>query len=412
MKKKNWYKLDLVGTFYAFAKDSSLTAVLRFSAEMKEEVDKEILQQALEETIKDFPHFNVTLRRGVFWNYLETVPFTSKVEEERKRVCAQIYLDGKALYRVSYYKKRINFEASHILTDGKGATSFLNRLLSHYLNMKEGIPLKVDDASSIEERSENSFEKNYLKGKLTFPPKNKVYNYHKKKNKYPKYTEYHISVKDIKALAKEAGVTITLYLLAVYFYSFKEEMRAKDFKKAVRIDVPVDLRTLYGSETTRNYISYLPISYKFKGKDESFESILENIKRIFNEEFDKDKLYERVNNLFYLEKNIFTRAVPLFVKDFVFTFVNKINSNRCSAVLSNVGIIKIQEDMEDYISNINVFNHTDKIKLTMISYKDDLSIGINNAYLSNNLMKHFVRFLASRGIHGTVNMADWEVDDE
>ena len=247
MKKKNWYKLDLVGTFYAFAKDSSLTAVLRFSAEMKEEVDKEILQQALEETIKDFPHFNVTLRRGVFWNYLETVPFTSKVEEERKRVCAQIYLDGKALYRVSYYKKRINFEASHILTDGKGATSFLNRLLSHYLNMKEGIPLKVDDASSIEERSENSFEKNYLKGKLTFPPKNKVYNYHKKKNKYPKYTEYHISVKDIKALAKEAGVTITLYLLAVYFYSFKEEMRAKDFKKAVRMDVPVDLRTLYGS---------------------------------------------------------------------------------------------------------------------------------------------------------------------
>ena len=37
------------------------------------------------------------------------------------------------LFKVTYYKKRINFEVFHVLTDGTGATEFLKELVKNYL---------------------------------------------------------------------------------------------------------------------------------------------------------------------------------------------------------------------------------------------------------------------------------------
>ena len=36
---------------------------------------------------------------------------------------------------MTYYKKRINFEVFHALTDGTGATEFLRELVKNYLHL-------------------------------------------------------------------------------------------------------------------------------------------------------------------------------------------------------------------------------------------------------------------------------------
>ena len=40
------------------------------------------------------------------------------------------------LFRLSYYKKRINLEVFHALTDGNGALTFLKEITYQYLRLK------------------------------------------------------------------------------------------------------------------------------------------------------------------------------------------------------------------------------------------------------------------------------------
>ena len=121
MKNTEWYKLDNMGVYYASTKDRKNPTVFRFTATMKDDVDVINLRVALEDTMEVYPNFNVTLKKGLFWYYLEEEHHLPDIKEENKAVCARVYRsEYDILYRVSYYKKRINFEVSHILSDGRG----------------------------------------------------------------------------------------------------------------------------------------------------------------------------------------------------------------------------------------------------------------------------------------------------
>lgn len=59
-----WLKLDNAAKIYPAAMRRTWTALFRFSAELSEPVEPEILQKALDSTMKRFPCFAVRLRRG------------------------------------------------------------------------------------------------------------------------------------------------------------------------------------------------------------------------------------------------------------------------------------------------------------------------------------------------------------
>ena len=89
-----------------------------------------MLNKALTETLKEFPLFRSTLKKGFFWYYLEKSNLVPVVEEENKMPCEELK-DG-LLFKVTYYKKRINIEVNHALTDGTGTLSFLQVLIKNY----------------------------------------------------------------------------------------------------------------------------------------------------------------------------------------------------------------------------------------------------------------------------------------
>ena len=71
MARDTWYRLDNVGKFYSSQAGSSAQTVFRYAATMQDDVDPAALQHALEKTAGVFPNFNVCLRSGMFWHYLE-----------------------------------------------------------------------------------------------------------------------------------------------------------------------------------------------------------------------------------------------------------------------------------------------------------------------------------------------------
>ena len=133
-----WYKLDNAAKIVPSQAHGADTRVFRLTAVLKEVVNKELLEQALQEVAPEFPIFNVVLKKGIFWYYLEDSEIVPVVSEEGEYPLEAIYYPGKRnlLYRVNYYRNRINLEVFHVLSDGTGAFMFLKHIVARYLEIR------------------------------------------------------------------------------------------------------------------------------------------------------------------------------------------------------------------------------------------------------------------------------------
>lgn len=130
-----WRKLDNAALAFPLVTGKDDTRVFRFYCELREAVDEEILQKALEETMEKYPLFQAVLRKGLFWFYLEHRDIRPVVKKEKKPPCSRLYIPDKKslLFEVSYHENRINFEVYHALTDGTGPCIFWRSSWQNYL---------------------------------------------------------------------------------------------------------------------------------------------------------------------------------------------------------------------------------------------------------------------------------------
>ena len=88
MKKEHssrWRKLDNAAQAFPAATGKKDTRVFRFYCQLKEDIQADLLQKALEQTMEHYPVFSMVLRKGLFWFYLEQRDLPAKVEEESVR---------------------------------------------------------------------------------------------------------------------------------------------------------------------------------------------------------------------------------------------------------------------------------------------------------------------------------------
>ena len=70
-RQVRWDKLDNTAHLFPSIAGESMTNVYRISVTLKEEVQVEFLQQALDMILPKFDGFNLRMRTGVFWYYFE-----------------------------------------------------------------------------------------------------------------------------------------------------------------------------------------------------------------------------------------------------------------------------------------------------------------------------------------------------
>ena len=101
MNTENWYKVDNVAKVFLATHNERDTRSLRVSCTLTEPIDPELLQKALDATIKRRPQFQVRIRRGLFWHYLETTDVKPVVLREHERPCPILY--GKNYTGILHY---------------------------------------------------------------------------------------------------------------------------------------------------------------------------------------------------------------------------------------------------------------------------------------------------------------------
>lgn len=401
-----WRKLDNAALAFPLVTGKNDTRVFRFYCQLKETVDGEVLQQALDQTMKKYPLFQAVLRKGLFWFYLERRDIHATVKQEKRPPCSSLYIPDKKslLFQVSYHNNRMNFEVFHGLTDGTGAMNFLEELVQNYLILahpETELP-RVEHEEEITpgDQEEDSFSQ-YYSSEI---PRNKEKKPAAVKLKGEKLvhsdmdiTEVILNVKETLAKARSYGVSITILLTAMLLCSIQEEIPKNRQKKPVTLMIPVNLRNYFPSQSMGNFFGWIEVGYVFE-EDTSFEEVLSSVKQQFQEQLQKDRIAMNMNGYVRIEKNPFVRAVPLEIKKFFLMVGANLGSRSITAVYSNIGIIRLPEEYKEYIERFGIFASTDSLQLCSCSYGEQLVLGFTSKIPDDSIQRNFMKMLKKEEI--------------
>ena len=425
--KKEWYKLDLSAIVYPTLQRKDFSSVYRLSVLLKEPIKPDILQQAVDIALKRFPTYKTSIHKGLFWRYLETNtnpgPF---VQKDIKNPCMPMPFrsNNRYLVRIYYYQCRIALELHHSLGDGLGAMSVLNTITAVYLRLlghkiSNGYFVIDVDQEPTEEEWEDAYQK-YAHADVR-PPMRKEKAYRVRGTKEPFYTlnVIHgiIPVSDIRKVAKSYNATVTEYLNAVLLYALLEKQKADNVHKLrpVKIAMPINLRQFFPSKTMRNFITMIYPSIDPRLGEYTFEEIITQTHHYMRYYINNKFLRGDITTNLAAQKNPIARITPLFIKDLVvryfYTMIQDCNS---SAGLTNLGIIRVPEDMAPFVERFDVYMgqpFSTRTNCAIASFQDTLTVNFASSIVESDVERYFFRKLVKDGIHVKIESnREMEVD--
>ncbi len=412
IRTPRWSRLDNAAKIFPSNSSKADSKVFRFFCELKEQVEPDLLQSALDRTMEQFPFYQAVMKQGLFWYYFEDSDLKARVSQESRPPCLPLYDSERRslLFRVLYFGRRINLEIYHALTDGTGALQFLCTLVYYYLLQRHGedfagsMPELNYDASQSQ-KWDDSFQKYYEKPEekpsvSRIPWKRKAY--HLRGERMPEkriaVVEGRMSLQALLACSRERGVTLTEFLTAVLICSIHEGMRLREQSRPVVITVPVNLRGYFPSESVRNFFATINVAYDFSRQEDSLEAVSAYVRQSFRENLTQENLRQRMNTLCALEHNIPMRIVPLPVKDPVLRGANYVSNRQVTASFSNVGRVTMPAEMQRYIHLFGVFSSPNKLQASACSFLDHYVVSFAGPYCSHDVERVFFRTMTQLGL--------------
>lgn len=410
-----WYKVDNVAKVFLASASARDPRVFRLSCTLNEEIDPALLNEALRQTAREFPQFQVTLHRGVFWHYLESTHEVPEARPEDKAPCAPLYVPrrrNRLLYRVTYFGSRVNLEMFHAVTDGNGGLVYLKAIVQRYLMLRYPDrlgDLPGQDGASAADREQDSYKNFYTGGQAKTPKPIKAYHIRGALLPYDQlqFFEAHLSAKQVLARARALNVTLTSYLGAAMMMAIYEEMPALARKETVTISLPVNLRNYYPSATARNFFSSVYVRYTFAG-DEKLATLAPLFDAKLKDQLRPENIRRQMDGYETLEHVPAIRPVPLPIKNWAVNLFTKLEQRQVTAVLSNLGRISLAEELKPYVKGFAAFSSSNRMFTTAGSYGDDLVLGTASAYRSTNVLCRFYRLLTQEGLDVTLYATEVE----
>ncbi len=408
--RPSWQKLDNTANLFPAIANQTMTNVYRISVMLNEDIEEEILQKALDMVLPGFDTFNVRMRKGVFWYYFETnhrKPPVVKEEDDYPCRYIEPYANNNYLFRVTYYKKRINLEVFHVLADGMGGINFLRELTYQYLRLKH-TELAGDEVEGLSDETslntEDSYLKNYKKSHAKGYKTKRAVEVKGEKLQSGELGVIHgyMPIADLKKTCKKYSVSINEYLTGVFIYGiYMEYLHGQPSKKPIASCVPVNLRPYFDSMTTRNFFVMVSAVFQPEKEEYSFEEVLAIVKESLQSQINKENLENLFSYNVSNQKNYFLRSIPFIIKKMAMKFVYMSSAKANTTTLTNIGNIQIEEKYRPYIkrfySMLSV-SAGQNIKCAVCSYNDEFVVTFTSILTDVSIQKRFFRILTSEEI--------------
>jgi NRPS condensation-like uncharacterized protein len=410
-----WLRLDNAAKIYPAIQNDELTAVFRISVALTQRINAKALMTAIHSLEERFPYYKVKPKSGFFWYYLESHNGPTSVKADTGTPC-RAFEKGNPIFRVLAKDKTISVEFSHILTDGTGAFEFLRSLLLTYFQahgtiIPENVSFLRPGQTPSEKEFEDSYNK-YFREKTPVPKKvPKAFHVPFRLNSIPRFTVVTavLSLETVSAKAKEFGVSITVYLVAVYLYVLQEIYHAQSLfrkrrsKKIIRVEVPINLRKLYDSQTMRNFSVYVMPGIDLELGNYEFEEIVKTVHHLMQLETDRKLINKIISRNVGAERNVLVKNIPLFIKSLILYFKYKSSgTNLYSGVITNLGKISLPKEVNNFIDHF-VFippppDKTLKVNCGVAGFGNKLVLSFGNITRSKEVEQRFFKVLIGHGI--------------
>ena len=360
MKQKT-YAVDNSALLYLALMRKRHTNIYRFTATMDEEVDPDILQQAMERVYRRFPTIIAGFRREFF--RFRVVPVSTAplvlpdpgvlipMTREEIETCA---------YRIFYRGHDISYEGFHAAADGFGAVASFTTLLAEYLRLKNGLEIPVCNTlrDLEDEPLDHELEDSYLvhqEGEPMHLPSRYSYQLpgvYNEPRVYPCSRIYHTD--QVLSAARRLGVSMTSMLSGIMAAAIMDiQTRHTAALKPVRIMVPVDLRRIFGSRTLRNFILYTLPTMEPGDEKLPIRDLLHRFQSQIKDQLDPRRLASIMAYNVRTQAHVLFRHIPMGIKCAVmrlaYRFFGESNS---SITLTNIGNVQLPAEMAPHVKTI------------------------------------------------------------
>ena len=411
--KLMWRRLDNSAKIFPISTGQKYSTVFRLSVVLKEDIDPKILQKALIETLKNYQSFKVKMTAGLFWYYLEENTKEPIVEEEKDYPCK--YINPKRnkgyLFKVTYFKNKINIDIFHALTDGSSGAIFFKEIIYTYLEMYYHNEINQGNRSKrkIDYNTEDGYIKNYDKKSKSNAIGEKAFELKGNKIKLGGISVIHeiIDLEQLKKESKKYEATITQYLTAVLMYViYKENYMKNKGKKPIKICIPVNLKKYFPSKTMSNFFSYITIVGKIdKDKLSTFEQMIEFVKKEFKYRLTEEEIMKTMSANVKLGNHMLIKPIPLILKKVLVRLSYLEIRKHITITYSNIGRVGIIGDYKNYIDYFLMLiapESVEKIKCSSCTFENKFVFTFTSILNNNDIEKGFYKFLKGKGINVSI----------
>lgn len=413
--EKFWFALDNAAKIFPAVISKKFTAVFRLTAVFRQPVKIKPLRKAVLLAERRFPYFMVQLKEGFFWYYLEYLPQHIPIETDQQVYCVK-FRKGELLIRILVKNTSLSIEFSHILTDGGGALEFLKTILVLYAGeCGSEIPAAYQFPEPVAPIPEEEYEDAYSRYfKEEIPPmvkRSKAFHLPYTLKPFARFSRLNaiLSIKELQQAARGKGVSLTVYLVAVYLYVLQEifENRSTSNKykrnKRLRIQVPVNLRKIFPSRTMRNFSLFVMPEIDLRLGHYTFDEIIKSVYHQMMLETDEKLINKNIARNVGGEKKLFVRGIPLFLKSFILRMkYYSLGPVQYSGVLTNIGKVTLPEEAGAMLDHFLITppppNKLLKVSCGAAGFGDKMVICFGNITHSHEFEEKYLQFIRDQMI--------------
>lgn len=472
MTRRTWVRLDNASNIFLAARTDADPKVFRISAETDHDVDRHLLQEALDTTFDRYPLYHAVLRRGVFWYYLQDSDLRPVVTAEEHYTCAPLYqMDRRnLLFRVVHHRQRIVLEVFHALSDGTGALWFLSDLLTAYHRLRypeqerpngdggeavdpppapggtaPGTQPGGEAAEPTHELSGDSFRHYFLRrrrqesvpagsafsreaapavltveanapssgarpqgiGRRHRRPQKTVYRAGgtRTPDNRTRAVELTMPAQGVLALARAERVSLTMYLIAVFFESMRRSSGGLGAAQTLSASVPVNLRQFFPSTSARNFFATVRVEHTYGEGADDVGSVSRQLDGQFRPKATPEALEGKLRRFIRFERIPVLRILPRPLKDLVLRLINWGNNRSLSVAVSNLGRVSLPGPAASHVGRMLFHVTAVRPQFCAISHAGLLTITFTSPFTETAHIREFTRLLTSRGIDVSVAAA-------
>lgn len=350
-------EMDLLGQYYTSINNKQQTGVFALVVSLKNNVNPDILQKALNDLFRRLPFFNSQIIKGLFSYQLKQLDPLPKIKSaETTPMFSDYYNHGSNhLIEVVYGTKSIIVKATHSLCDGKGLAQFTIALLARYFELL-GVSVNKKGMIDCHAKFQKEEAEDAVKHYLSSPPKRMD---KKEKEAIPR-TSYYINTANnaspsiisenfdatyIKTEAKKQNITISQYLLNCIFQVIKVRRDQEGKNNPINASLQIDCRSFFPSKTLRSFATAKKIIMPEIADQKQQTEELKKQFQMITKDYVHTTLYQQQK---LLKK---TRYIPRVIKDILMKKLAQMDVTDTTTGLSNLGFLPLPSEIEPYIDS-------------------------------------------------------------